>query len=76
MSDGYAEFPSTSVDLHLNCKTFLDKITFYAVGFGNTSTTLNQIAKKMPNGDVVNAPTAKELTGSFIKVVINLYGKE
>ncbi len=30
----------------------------------------------MPNGKVEDAPTAKELTVSLIKVVINLYGKE
>ncbi len=32
-----------------------------------------KIADKMPNGKVVDAPTAKELTVSFQKVVINLY---
>jgi hypothetical protein len=37
---------------------------------------LKEIADKMPNGRVENAPTAKELTGSLIKVVINLYNKE
>ncbi len=30
----------------------------------------------MPNGQVVDAPTAKELTGSLIKVIINTYGQE
>ncbi len=49
---------------------------FYAVGFGSTSSVLRDIADKMPNGKVVDAPTAKELTVSLQKVVINLYGKE
>ena len=65
MSDGFSDFPSSAVDRHINCTTFKDKIDFYAVGFGSTSSVLRDIADKMPNGKVVDAPTAKELTISL-----------
>ena len=65
MSDGGSGFPSSAVNRHINCTTFRNKIEFYAVGFGSTSSVLRDIANKMPNGKVVDAPTAKELTGSL-----------
>ena len=40
MSDGGSSFPSTAVNRHKNCTTFKNKIDFYAVGFGSTSSTL------------------------------------
>ncbi len=65
MSDGWSDFPKSAVDRHINCTTFRNKIEFYAVGFGSTSSELRDIAIKMPNGKVVDAPTAKELTISL-----------
>lgn len=78
MSDGEWSFPKEAVDRHKTDSTFKNKIEFYSVGFGRGANMniLKQIADQMPNGKEVQALTATQLTESFTKIVINLYGEK
>ena len=54
------------------------KIEFHAVGFGKFADmeVLEKIANQMPNGKVSKAPTVKELTESFKRIVLGDYEKK
>jgi hypothetical protein len=60
MSDGKWYYPEKSILRFSQDRKFKNKIIFYSVGFGagSSKSLMERIADNMPNGKVVDAPTA------------------